>query len=432
MSENPAGQTIRILVVDDIPETRENLKKLLYFEEDIQVVGAASSGEEGIELVRELRPDVVLMDINMPGMDGITAGEQITEVSPGTQVIMMSVQGEADYLRRSMLAGAREFLIKPFTAGELVTSIRRVYELGQRRRSVSAPGQEVGAPEASSAVPTPPAPPPQIGKTITVYGAKGGVGASTIVVNVAIAIRERTKGKVAIVDAKLQFGDIGVLLNISSSRNIVDAAEHIDELDAEFLGNLMITHSSGVKVLPSPPRPEMAELVSTEQFVTIMEILRQAFDYIIVDTWTSLLEPTLSLLDLSDRIVLLTTTEIPAIKNAKSFFEVTEALNYDPGKTLLVLNKHDPRGGIRGRDIETSIKHQLVAEVVRDDASATRAVNQGLPIVQSQRNSAIARDLVRLADRLLQELPLPHLVTADADRRPSKGPRGLFARWRSR
>jgi len=432
MSENSAGQTIRILVVDDIPETRENLKKLLYFEEDIQVVGSASSGEEGIELVQELRPDVVLMDINMPGMDGITAGERITEVSPGTQVIMMSVQGEADYLRRSMLAGAREFLIKPFTAGELVTSIRRVYELGQRRRSVSVPAQEVGAPDVASTVPTQPTPPPQVGKIITVYGAKGGVGASTIVVNTAIAIRERTKGKVAIVDAKLQFGDIGVLLNISSSRNIVDAAEHIDELDAEFLGNLMITHSSGIKVLPSPPRPEMAELVSTEQFVTIMEILRQAFDYVMVDTWTSLLEPTLSLLDLSDRIVLLTTTEIPAIKNAKSFFEVTEALNYDPAKTLLVLNKHDPRGGIRARDIETSIKHQLIAEVVRDDASATRAVNQGLPIVQSQRNSAIARDLIRLADRLLQEVPLPHLVTVDADKQPTKRPRGLFARWRNR
>ena len=106
---------IRVLIVDDIPETRENLRKLLFFESDIEVVGAATSGEEGITLAGELKPDIVLMDINMPGIDGITASEAITQQVPFTQIIMMSVQGEADYLRRSMLAGAREFLIKPFS-----------------------------------------------------------------------------------------------------------------------------------------------------------------------------------------------------------------------------------------------------------------------------------------------------------------------------
>lgn len=431
MSENAdPNKMIHVLVVDDIPETRENLKKLLYFEKDIQVVGSASDGAEGVEMVMDLQPDVVLMDINMPGMDGVTAGEKISESAPNTQVIMMSVQGEADYLRRSMLAGAREFLIKPFTAEELVTSIRRVYELGQRRRPATPPPSQ-----AQALAPAPvavPAPPAQKGRIITVYGAKGGVGTSTVVTNLAIAIREVTKAKVAIVDGSLQFGDVGVLLNLSSQRSIVDAVEQIEDLDEEFLSGLLITHSSGVKALLSPPKPEMAELVTTDHLVTILEKLQLIFDYIVIDTWTSLQEPTLTLFDLSDRIILLTTTEITAIKNTKTFFEVTEALTYEPEKILLVLNKHDPRGGIRVRDIETSVKHPVLADVIRDDAATTKAVNQGLPAVQGQPNSAVGQNLLHLAQQIVEQLPPPSGLTETMHKKQAATPGGLFRRWRKR
>ena len=104
---------IRVLIVDDILETRDHLTKLLGFETDILVVGAAASGREAIEIGAKLVPDVVLMDINMPDMDGITATERLASEVPSAAVVMMSVQGEADYLRRSMLAGAREVLVKP-------------------------------------------------------------------------------------------------------------------------------------------------------------------------------------------------------------------------------------------------------------------------------------------------------------------------------
>ncbi len=117
---------IRVLVVDDIPETRDHLTKLLGFESDIDVVGSASSGREALEMASRLNPDVVLMDINMPDMDGIAATEQLSSAVPTAAVVMMSVQGEADYLRRSMLAGAREFLVKPFSSDELTASIRQV------------------------------------------------------------------------------------------------------------------------------------------------------------------------------------------------------------------------------------------------------------------------------------------------------------------
>src|SRR5256885_15952425 len=115
---------IRVLIVDDIPETRDHLTKLLGFESDVEVVGSAASGAQALEVAVRLSPDVVLMDINMPDMDGITATEKLAAAVPAAAVVMMSVQGEADYLRRSMLAGAREFLVKPFSSDELTASIR--------------------------------------------------------------------------------------------------------------------------------------------------------------------------------------------------------------------------------------------------------------------------------------------------------------------
>ena len=118
---------IKVLIVDDIPETRDHLSKLLGFEADIDVVGVAASGAEAVSQAVALVPDVVLMDINMPDMDGIAATELLAAKCPTAAVVMMSVQGEADYLRRSMLAGAREFLVKPFSSDELTASIRQVW-----------------------------------------------------------------------------------------------------------------------------------------------------------------------------------------------------------------------------------------------------------------------------------------------------------------
>ena len=119
---------IRLLIVDDVAETRENIRKLLQFEPDIVVVGSASSGAEAIKQSVELQPDVVLMDINMPDMDGIKATELIIEEVPFAQIVILSIQNEADYMRRAMLAGARDFLSKPPSGDELISTIRFVSE----------------------------------------------------------------------------------------------------------------------------------------------------------------------------------------------------------------------------------------------------------------------------------------------------------------
>jgi len=422
MAEN-AEEKIQILIVDDIPETRENLRKLLYFENDIEVVGAAINGEEGIQMAKDLEPHIVLMDINMPGMDGITSSEAISQEVPVAQIIMMSVQAEADYLRRSMLAGAREFLIKPFSSDELVSTIRRVYELGAVQRArYQAPAPPVMAAQGQP-------PPQELGKVISVFSPKGGTGCSTIATNLAVALQMETGAKVVLVDGSLQFGDVAVLLNLQPVRTIADLVPHIDELDGELVNSVIVPHSSGIKTLLAPPRPEMADLVVPDHMKKILEELKKTFDCIVVDTWTSLHDLVLAIMDVSDRIVLITTPDIPSIKNTKLFFEVTEALGYPPEKVFLTINRVDRRSSIRAEDIETGIKHPIAATLALDERMAALAANQGTPFVLSAANSPLAQSVVNLARQLLDTLvekEVAETTAALAEEKPA--PRFRFSR----
>jgi pilus assembly protein CpaE len=394
-SHPPSGK-IRVLIVDDIVETRDNVKKLLYFENDVEIIGTASNGREGVELAEKLQPDIVLMDINMPEMDGIAASEAISVKFPYIQVVMMSVQGEADYLRRSMLAGAREFLIKPFSGEELINSIHRVYQFAATRRAATPP------PPTTTEPGVPPPPPPKGAKIISVFGAKGGCGASTVAVNLAVALREETKARVALVDANFEFGDIGVLLNLPNNRTIVDLAKSQAEIDEEVLDGTMVSHSSSVKVLLAPPRPELAELVKLDHLKKIVDLLVKSYDYVVIDMWKSFQETTVFFMDVADILLLVSTTDIPAIKNAKLFFELTEQLAYPPSKTVLVLNKEDGRSGINPKDIEASIKHPIGAILPKDERNAILAINRGSPFVAGQKSLPISQAIMGLARSLMQ------------------------------
>jgi pilus assembly protein CpaE len=394
---------IRVLIVDDIPETRDHLSKLLGFESDIEVVGTAASGREALEQAAAMSPDVVLMDINMPDMDGIATTERLAAEVPTAAVVMMSVQGEADYLRRSMLAGAREFLVKPFSSDELTASIRQVYTRERDKMSRMAVQPAAAAP-ANGAAPARPAPVSsddddrEPGRVVAVFGPKGGVGRTTLAVNLAVAAATELGQRVCLVDASFQFGDVGVLLNLNpKNKSVADLIPELETGTAESVDNFLINHSAGIRVLLAPPSPEMAELITPNGAKMMIEGLRATHDLVVVDCMASFNDTTLAILDQADTVLTMLSLEITSIKNIRLFLEVAEQLGYGSDKVRLVLNRADSSLGIRVADVEHSIGRRVDHTIVSDGRSVVYALNRGVPFFLSNREAQVSQDVLRLA-----------------------------------
>ena len=415
------GEKIRILIVDDIADTRENLAKLIGFEPDMEVAATAGGGQEAVNLAKQHRPHVILMDINMPDMDGITATEIISNTVPESPIIMMSVQGEQDYLRRSMLAGAREFLVKPFSADELINSIRHVHELEKVRRARYAPVAPVAAPGAPAAAAVAGR---EMGKIITFFSPKGGVGRTTIATNLAVALHQLTGKPVVLVDGSLPFGDIAVILNMSpKAKTIADLIGSFETADSDVVESILVQHSTGIKVMLAPPTPESTELITGAHIKHVLELLRERYAYIVVDTWPSFQEQVITMLDVADVILTLMTLEITSLKNVRVFMEVVEKLGYDEAKVQLVANRNDSSGGIKASDVEASLGRKIPHTIVSDGRTLVLAVNRGVPFVISHRDSQVAKDIFALAQRVATAETAPAAAGKQA---PARGGLKLF------
>jgi pilus assembly protein CpaE len=411
---------IRILIVDDVAESRDNVEKLLRFEPDVEVVGKAERGQEGIDLTVQLTPDVVLMDINMPDMDGIEATMEITTRVPSTAVIMMSVQNEPDVLRRAMLAGAREFLSKPFSLDELIEAVRHVSRLA--RPAVQMPVQERsdGAPMAAdrSSADT---------KVLSVVGSKGGVGRSFVAVNLAVAIRKLTRKEVILFDTSMHFGDVGVLMNSGDAKTIVDIVEQAHSLDSELLDDILFTHSSGVRVLLSPPNPQEAETVTAEHVRATLQVLMQMADYVVVDTRPGFDDTMLTVMDASERLLLLLSMEMTTIKDTTQFLEIAALLGYPQDRIRLVLNRMNNYSGIPTRDIAENLGREIEYQIPEDVQAVLHSVNEGTPLVDSRPDHRISQEINRLASSMVDVETAESAVPDDG-----KAPRGgLMSRLRT-
>jgi pilus assembly protein CpaE len=412
---------IKVLIVDDIPSTLDNLQKLLSFEPDIQVVGTATNGKEAIDLSKKSAPDIVLMDVNMPIMDGIQATEILAQEIPNSPVIIMSVQGERDYLRRAMQSGAREFLIKPFSGDELIASIRRVYQLEQKKESFMAKGPAAtagGAAPAEAARPR-----ADQSQVIFFYSGKGGVGKSLIAANLAVSMAKETKARVALVDLDLQFGDIGVLLNLDHSQGITDLVENIEHMDPDFIREVMVEGPFGVKVLLSPISPELADLVTVDHIRKIFAEMRKIFDFIIVDSGTHLGEINLEVLDHADRIVVVTSLSIPAIKDTKLALKIFDSLSVSPDRVILLLNKSDAHSEFNKESVEANLRFPITAQIPNDAKLVINSINRGNPFVTTHPESEISQRIRELVGKMLPTAPVKEVEVID-----KKQKKGLFAR----
>lgn len=394
------ADNIRVLIVDDLPETRENVRKLLQFEQDIEVINQAGTGEEAIEMAQADQPDIILMDINMPGIDGIGASQRISELVPRAQIIIMSVQSDSDYLRRAMMAGARDFLTKPFGGDELVAAIRRVYDKRPTIAVAPARRQAAGAGlPAEAALPETVA-----GSIIAVFSPKGGSGCSTVAINMGVNLAKQGYST-ALIDGSLQFGDVAVMLNMKPITSVVDLSDHVSEMDNELISSVIQKHQSNLNVLLAPPRPEMAEVVTEEKMKNLLNMLRDLYDFIVVDTSSNLDGITLGILDVADRIILVTQQNLPSLKNASRFFDLSASLEYDAEKVCLVINRVSDKKGISVKDISNTLKRPVIMTIPIDDDTVNSAIDQGIPLSAGGfKRRPVSMAINKLTDHVLEDL----------------------------
>jgi pilus assembly protein CpaE len=400
---------VTLLIADDSQEMRETLKTLLTFNELIRVVGEASDGEEAVEKVAQLHPDLVLMDINMPKMDGLKATEAIAIKSPQTGVIIISVQEEVEYMRRAMSAGAREYLVKPFDSDELFKTINNVIEKEMIRRN--SMGDLAAAQTTSSR-----------GQIVSVFSPKGGVGKSVLAVNLATELRKLSESKILLIDLNLEFGDVALLLNVNATSTIVNIAQSgIQSIDIEYLKSNIITAPGGLHILAAPLKPEYAEVVTPGVVQKVLELAGELFDYIIVDTSSTFKSEILAALDMSGIILLVFGGDFLSLKNTSLALSVMASLNYSMDKVKTVLNRYYTQPSTKILDIEKGLKKRIDYQLPGDHELVLNSINRGQPFVDTNPSSELSKTIRTICEDIL------HVDAEDTSKKKS-GLFGIFAK----
>lgn len=399
----PAQEKIRVLIVDDIAETRENIRRMLQFDANIEIAGTARTGREAIDQSIATKPDVIIMDINMPDMDGITATQEVKKKLPYVQVVILSVQNDPSYMRRAMLAGARDFLTKPPMIDELTDAIRRAGVMAHEERK-KASSSFTSGPTDVGGLPTQAKPSSSLGKVIVVYSPKGGTGRTTVATNLAIALHTE-ETRVALVDGNLQFGDVAVFLNEQGKNTILDLAPRADELDTDIVKEVMVNNrTTGIDILAAPPRPEMADKVTGDQFSKLIDFFRHIYSYVVIDTGSYLTEAVQAALDISNIIVLITTQDIPSIKNCNLFLTLADASGLKRSRIMFIMNRYDKRIAISPERVGESLRQEIVLALPSDERIVSNAVNRGIPFMIDNKIQPIGKSIQQLVDLIKEKI----------------------------
>ncbi|NPA06796.1 MAG: MinD/ParA family protein [Chloroflexi bacterium] len=384
---------IRVLIVDDIAETRENLRRLLQFERDVEVVGEAATANEALRRVAELKPDVVIMDINLPDRTGLDATEEIRRRFPATQVVILSVQDERDYMRRAMKAGAYDYLVKPPPIEELLAAVRSAGEEAQKERQRLSDVAVASPTVAGSGT-------GGLGKLIAVYGPRGGVGRTFLTANLAFALRAPDTA-IVLVDAKVQFGDLAMFTNVQPRHTMADLLD-LDVIEPDVLNEVLLPAGTDqVRLLAAPLALEDSERVTGDFLRQIFEHLKRLVDYVVVDTSCMLDLGTLAALESADLVLMPLTADLPALRNARLALHALIGAGVDQEKWLLVLNRYHKRSALTPERIANYFKVRSIM-TIPEDPKVLSSINKGEPLTLKHRNSPAARAVFQIA-RVVRE-----------------------------
>jgi pilus assembly protein CpaE len=380
---------VRILVVDADPTVQRALGNALS-QAGFEVI-FSSEGADALRLARTDRPALVLIAANLTGIDGFTVVTRLRmEDGPSTHTpaILLLPEGEAEARGKALRSGADDYLIKPFHPAELMARMRSLLARYQPNEQYIPPSR--GAIAALPAAPKKRDP----ARVIMFYGAKGGVGTTTIAINAAIALHKELGRRVCLIDANLQFGDHRVFLDLGLDRlSVVDLAT-APTRDSDLVHQILVKHESGIELLLAPPSPETAELVTSDHLPEIVGLLANDFDYILIDVDKRLDEVNLRLMDVAQIICVVMTADLPCLKNVRLVLETINHLGYSASKVKLILNRSNAFTGINVKNAESALKRRIDYQIVNEYRSAIGALNSGAPFMYTKSDSVLGRNLL--------------------------------------
>lgn len=435
MNHMPTRQgKIRVLVIAGPDPVGDWVASTIAMETDMIFLGLVRDIAQSLESVKKLNPDVILLDISSGVLHQDDLINRLAAPLSGAAVIVIAMMGEVDAVRQAMLYGAQGFLLKPFGESELLTSVRQAYDLISQRRAELAKGSHLLAGPEVAALPR--------AEIIAVYSPKGGVGCTTIAINLAVALKLSTNKPVILMDGDLRFGDIDTALNITSAFNISTLLPTLGELDDDTLNRALISHSSGIRVLIAPPHLDMADEIQPEQISQLLARLASLEDgYVVADVWSPLDDCALSFLDACQRLVVVTTPQITALRDTHRFLEVLKLLNFPAHKMMLVLNHCYHRSDIKLKEVERVLGSPIAQVIDYAPSQVTASLNRGVPLVQEYRDSTVAQNIFQLAQLISQPgaaVPGRRRVEVEPSRagsqpvpQPGEARRRLFSRHQS-
>ncbi|MDI7277048.1 MAG: response regulator [Anaerolineae bacterium] len=365
------GHRTRILVADRDPSALAVVRSILR-SQDWEVI-TAKTGAEALDKARQEGPDAVISEYTLPDMSGADLSGALRQRSETAAIPILILSASAGVSERvaSLRAGASDYLVKPPDAQELIARLRAALDLRQEKAAF----------------------------VIVVLGSKGGVGASSISVNVAIALRHETRSGVVLVDASQSTSAADIMLNLQSTATYAHLLGRIDELEQSDFEAILTPHSSGLQVLV---QEQGAAAVPPEHLRKVILALRRMRDFVVVDTGLALDRGTEGLLDLADRVLVVLTPEITALRGARHFLERARHLGLSRERIVLILNRYPQRGGLQRRDIETALGLAMQMTIPDDGKLLTYTINRGVPVMMSHRRSDVARQMSGMARVLIQ------------------------------
>jgi pilus assembly protein CpaE len=313
----------------------------------------------------------------------LTLAERLRVSRPHVGVVLVRARVDAKLLSDALRAGIRE-VVNARELAAINAAARHSQDLAARMLAV---GGDDGEDEEHGRAPI-----------ITVFSAKGGCGKTTVSTNLAAALVDGGRREVCIVDLDLAFGDVAIAMQLFPTHTISDAVALEDTLDQSGVASLLTQHSPGLRVLSAPVEPGLAENIPVSLVAKLLSIMREMFDYVIVDTPPAFTDQVLAAFDASDLALLLATLDIPALKNLKLSLETLELLNYPKEKIRLILNRADSKVGLDASEVEKTLRAPISA-LIPSSRAVPAATNRGVPIVTDQPSHPVSLALIAFAEQ---------------------------------